>query len=406
MTGTTDRWWPGAVRLRTATQQWWSRERTSLTADHPTLVRRSRWLYLRPAVLLLPMAAVIPGFLGAVIPDGDAGWFRQAGQSMLGPEPFDVFSSSGLQVGPLYLLFIGLLTTAVEAVGLPMLFTVAALQSLGIAWFALVTVRRWGVELGADVPRAQWGVVAPMVFGGLLAESIGNGHPEEVFLGLLLANAALMAQQGRLARPGALIGLATGIKLWGLLGAPILLIGRRPRALVVGGLSILAIVVACYVPFFLLGEVNTFDFAWSSMGAPLAFLAAIAGLTDWQLRIVQGAVTVAVGALVAIRRSGSGLAVVLTIICVRLVLDPLLQTYYSGPFIVVGLMWLWTLKRGPSVPWRVVASLAVPVTIVLPYLILRTPRVMLAHAAFILITVGVLVWERNCRARQPHAVIS
>src|SRR5665648_611306 len=185
-------------------------EWSALGARRPALVRRLRWLRDHPAAVLLPWAGLMAGLLGADNPGGDAQWFRDAGLSMFGPDVFDVFSTPGLQMGPLYLLFVGMLAAAVRVVGLPVLLTVAAVQSMGIAWFALFTARRWAAQLDASPRRAQWGVVAPMVFGGLLAESIGNGHPEEVFLGLLFANAALWAQQGRLARPDQAPPLAPG----------------------------------------------------------------------------------------------------------------------------------------------------------------------------------------------------
>src|SRR5665811_108757 len=116
--------------------------------------------------------AVRPGLLGADNPGGDASWFREAGLSMLGPEVLDVFAAPGVQMGPVYLLFIGVLTTAVDAVGLPVLFTVAAVQAIGIAWFALFTTRRWAVELGAAPLRAQWGVVAPVSYTHLTLPTI------------------------------------------------------------------------------------------------------------------------------------------------------------------------------------------------------------------------------------------
>lgn len=372
----------------------WAQEWEAFAARRPAVVRRLRWLSTHPGVVLLPWAGLMAGLLGADNPGGDAQWFRDAGLSMFGPDVFDVFSTPGLQMGPLYLLFVGMLAAAVRVVGLPVLFTVAAVQSMGIAWFALFTARRWAAELGADLRRAQWGVVAPMVFGGLLAESIGSGHPEEVFLGLLFANAALFAQQGKLARPGVLIGLATGIKLWGLLGAPILLIGRRPRVVVVGALSIVAIAVACYAPFFLLGEVNTFDFTWGTTRTPVSFVTAAWGWSDWALRLVQGAAVALVGCLVAWRRSGTALVVVLMIIATRLVLDPLFLTYYPGPFIVVALLWVWTSPVRMPMPWPVVASAAVPLTVVLPYVLPMMATTIASHAAIVAVVVAVLARER------------
>jgi len=378
----------------------WARDREDFVARHPAAARRLRWLMARPAVVLLPWAGLVAGLLGADNPGGDASWFREAGLSMLGPEVLDVFAAPGVQMGPVYLLFIGVLTTAVDAVGLPVLFTVAAVQAIGIAWFALFTTRRWAVELGAAPLRAQWGVVAPMAFGGLLAESIGNGHPEEIFLGLLFANIALMAQRGAGARVGALVGLATGIKLWGLLAAPVLLVGRAPRTIMWRVVAALAVALAFYLPFFLFGEVNTFSFRWGNTSTPLSMLAHEWGLSDWGMRLIQGGAVAVVGSAVAWRRRGSGLAVVLTIIAVRLVLDPLLMTYYPGPFIAVALIWLWTWPTGVRQVWQVLASLAVPLTIVLPYLTHGPARAWTTQAAYLAVTIAVLWRERREGGRE------
>ena len=170
---------------------------------------------------------------------------------------------------------------------------------------------------------------------------------------------------------GLLVGLAAGLKLWGVLGIPVVLIGRRQRDLWVRGLLAGAVVLLCYVPFFAWGEVNTFTFTWgmSNAGSTLAQLGSWLGASDWTLRVIQGAAAILVGCAVAVRRSGSGLTIIIGVISTRLLLDPLLMSYYPGPLVVLTLLWVWTDPGTRTAGWRFIALAAVPVLVVVPYLI-------------------------------------
>ena len=362
---------PTSAAERAPTLPWLEREKSLLVAEHPAVDRLVRWAWARPAALLLPLAFVVIGSLGAVIPDGDAGWFREAGRGMLGPNFWNVFIQPGLQIGPLYLLALGGAAAAVDAVGLPVLFTLAALQAVLVTWLGLVTARRFANHTGARALSAQWALGLALVLGGLLAESIGNGHPEEIALGLLLANAALDAGRGRRGSVGLLVGLAAGFKLWGILGIPVVLVGRRQRAVWVRGLLAGAVVLLCYAPFFVWGEVNTFRFTWgmSNAGSTLAQLGSWLGASDWTLRVIQGAAAMLVGCAVAVRRSGSGLTIVICVIAARLLLDPLMMSYYPGPLVVLVLLWVWTNPGTCASWWRFAVLAAVPVVVLVPYLI-------------------------------------
>lgn len=366
--------------------QWWARERRALATAPSRPARAARWLWRRPAVALLPPAVLSPGLFGAAIPGGDAAWFREAGLSMLGPEILDVFSSAGLQIGPLYLLLVGLLAGASQAVGLPVLFTVAAVQSGALTAYALHLTGRWASALGANPLRARWGVVAPLVFLGPLAESIGNGHPEELLLGLMLAHFVLAAREHRGGRAGVLLGVAVALKLWAVLGAPLVVVSRRWRTLVLAGLAAVALAAVAYVPFAVLGEMNTFEFTWGAGPAPFGIRVPEAALGGWGFRLVQAAVVVLVVAAVAWYWPGTGLGAAMTLVTVRIVLDPMLQMYYTMPFIVLALIWLWT-SGAVRPPWALGGSALVLVLTVGPYLVPMTPRTAITHLMLVLATV-------------------
>lgn len=373
---------------------WWHRESAALAGHRGPVADVVRVLATRPAAVLLPLAAIGPGLFGAAIPDGDAAWFRDAGRSMLSSEVLDVFADPGLQIGPLYLLVVGLLTVATQALGLPVLFTVAAVQSTALAGYALYLSGAWARELGADPLRARWGVVTPLVVLGPLAESIGNGHPEELLLGLMLGHLVLLVRGGRADAAGLMLGLMVGLKLWGVLAAPVVLLARRWRAVVVAGAWTVVLAAVLYAPFFLWGEVNTFDFSWGRGLAPFGVELSGALLEGWGFRVLQAGLVVLLAALVAWRRPGTGLGVALTVVTVRIVLDPLLQMYYTIPAVVLGLLFAWTApaatRRWAAWSWPLVAC-----AMLVPYLLDRAPRVALTHTALVVLTVAVVRRDRS-----------
>lgn len=370
---------------------WLAKEWARTTAGDGRRARTLRWVAARPAVVLLPPAAIGPGLLGAAIPDGDAGWFREAGLSMLGPGFLDVFSSPGLQIGPLYLLLVGVLAWVCQAVGLPVLFTVAAVQSTGLAAYALHLAGRWARELGRDALRARWGVVAPLVLLGPLAECIGNGHPEEVLLGLLLAHLLLLVRHGRATGAGVVIGLATGLKLWGALAGALVLLARRWRVLVVAGAWAVVLAAVAYLPFVLGGEVATFSFRWGTRLEPFGLSVDLGAFAaGWGFRVVQAALVVAASALVAWRWPGTGVGAALALVTVRIVSDPLLQMYYALPALVLALLWVWTAPGARSAAWRVWSGPVVLVASIGPYLVLDTVRLAVTHVALVVLTVAVV----------------
>lgn len=382
---------PGGAEVRDS-GRWLDRELATLAATRPRAVAAVRRVASRPQRVLIPLALVILGSLGAASPEGDALWFRRAGVSMLGPRVLDVFAEPGLQIGPLYLLALGAATAATSWLPTPvMLFVLAGGQAAAVTWLALVTARHAARHAGVSPLPAQWATGLALVLGGLLGESIGSGHPEEIALGLLLALAALGAAHGRGRAVGGLLGVAIAVKLWGVLGAPVALIGRRPRTVVVAGAVTVLLVVVTYAPFYLGGELNTFEFTWGAgVASPIA-RAVSGGAADWTVRLVQGVVSVVVGGCLALRRTGSPLTVVVGVVGARLLLDPLFLSYYPGPLVVVALVWLWTRQTPGLTRWRLPLTLLVPVGVLMPYLAPWASGPVAGHAVVLLVMLGTTV---------------
>lgn len=358
---------PSFPRERAAA--WLQDELVRLEARRPRLHASLLGVWRRPVLVVVLLTTIIAGSMGAAIPTGDAAWFRRAGTGMLGTGFLDVLSDQGLQIGPVYLVTLGVATRVVTFLHLPLLFTLAAAQAAGLAWFAMWTVRRVAVTTGAPVLAGQWAVGLTLSLGGFLTESIGNGHPEELLLGLLLANAAVSAAAGRYAVAGVLIGLAAGVKQWGVIGAGILLSGRRLRGVVVGGAVLAVTVLAIYLPFMLGGDVRTFDMRWGFRQETLLGRIGIwTGLSDWALRCLQGAVAGAVGAIFAWQRRTSPLVAVIGVVAARLLLDPMRLTYYSGPLVAVVLVWMWASTADVVRRWRLVVTAVLPLVVLAPYL--------------------------------------
>jgi hypothetical protein len=351
---------------------WLHGELDRLGATQPAFVRVLRWTWRHPVLVLVAVNAVLVGTLGAFTPAGDAAWFREAGSGMLGRHFFDVFEVSGLQIGPLYLVALGVLDRAVLWLHLPELFVLAALQSSAIAWFAMWTARRAALAARMPVRPAQWAIGAALVLTGHLALGVASGHPEEILVALVLANGALFAASGRHVVGGVLVGVATGVKQWGLFGGGLVLLGRRPLRASMGAVVALATTAAFYVPFAIWGHIATFEHDW---GIPrdslLAHLGGWVGTSDWDLRVVQGGLAGLTGAALASQRRCSALVPVLGAIAMRLFLDPLRLTYYAGAFVAVLVIWLWSTDQALVRRWRLAVTCLIPVAAAMPYLLHR-----------------------------------
>ena len=175
-------------------------------------------------------------------------------------------------------------------------------------------------------------------------------------LPLIWIVAAADARRGHAYRAGLLVGLCAGLETWGILGVAVLALAPRRREAAIGTVVAGATAAALFLPFLLGGHFHMFSLQWQvHPPAPISLFVAAGTAYGWPLRLAQGMFAVGAGVLAArlLRDSLHGIwAVPLATVCARLLLDPLLLTYYfaalKGPLfvgaaVVASSLWL---KRG------------------------------------------------------------
>ena len=249
---------------------------------------------------------------------GDLVYFVHRGEQLLSRGWAETFSDPMLQSGPLQLVVFGAVRNLV---------LLAFVIELAVAGLLLFVLGRLNV---ADRVRLVVGVLA--VAAGLTQGAFVDGHPAEAVVPLLWVLAGIWARDDRVLAAGALIGCSAGLELWGVLGAPVLLLAPRLRRTVAGALVETAVVVAMLAPFALAGSFRMFDHEWRVATDTLLSLVVEPGTAfGWPLRLVQSVLALAVGAALArtLRRSLHALwAAPLGLVIVRLVLDPLSFGWY------------------------------------------------------------------------------
>jgi hypothetical protein len=249
---------------------------------------------------------------------GDLVFFVHRGEHLLSGGWADTFSDPMLQSGPLQLVVFGAVRN---------LTALAFLIELFVAWLLLYVARRVGAS---DRIRLVVGLLA--VGAGLTHIAFVDGHPAEAIVPLLWVLAGVWAREDRVLAAGALIGLSAGLELWGVLGAPVLLLAPRPRRAFAGAVVAGATVVGMLAPFVLAGSFRMFEYDWSVANGTLLSLFVAAGTHfGWPLRLLQSALALSAGASVALvlRRSVYACWVApLAVALVRLVLDPQAYGWY------------------------------------------------------------------------------
>ncbi|HYY32471.1 MAG TPA: hypothetical protein VE693_02660 [Gaiellaceae bacterium] len=274
---------------------------------------------------LVPLgaAAVVAAF-GTRDP-ADLPYFVDASRTLVSARWADTFADPSLQVGPLQLV---LLRIGAWIGGLSFL---AFAIELGLAALLVFVLGRL-VEGRAHRAAVQTVVGLGAVVLGVTADAYGYGHPAQVAVPLLWVLAGLEARRGRTGRAGVLVGLSAGLEIWGVLGAPVLLLAPSVRK-TLRGLAAQALVTgAVYLPFVLGGEFRMFEHRWKVEGwAPIRIVLAPGSDFPWTLRLAQGAAALAVGIGLALvlRRTIRGVwAVPLAVVAVRLLFDPTLYSWY------------------------------------------------------------------------------
>lgn len=239
----------------------------------------------------------------------DLPYFTQAA----GRLGLDVYADASLQVGPLWL-------AAIRLAGPALPWLVVAGGS------ALVAVTLW--RLAAGSPHRTWlaaGGTTLVLALGLPSFAFTSGHAAQLLVPLLWLNAYLDARQGRGGRAALLVGASAGLETWGVLGVALLL-PLRARA----AAGAVAVAGALYLPFVLAGDFRMAEYRWTvADGTPVSLL--VHGEFPWSFRVAQGALALAVGAVVVLagRRSvAGGVAAAGAVVAVRLLLDPERHGWY------------------------------------------------------------------------------
>lgn len=342
---------------------WWRREVERLS---PRRRRALAWCLEHPAAIVVPAAAIVSAAFTVAYGDGDNAAFLHAGDHMLGRGFLNTFSDSWLQIGPLYLIFLGLLGRLVGpwagAEGTAVLLS--ALMGALLVWLATGTTGRLARHWGRPTLLARWAVGWALALGGTVPLALEWGHPEEPLLGLLLVEVGLLAARRRHAWAGALLGIATGVKLWAATGLGALLVPRRFADVVRAGAAAAAVTAATYLPFVLFGDFRTTQHVWDFGTSSLfGWLAARTGASEWAVRALEGLVVGAGGALVARRRWSSPAVLALFVVTLRLLLDPEPRPYYVCPAVAVALVWAWTSPSRGARRARVVVTVLSPLPV-------------------------------------------
>lgn len=294
------------------------------------LSRAARVLWWAPA---LGASLVLSAEAAAADPQdlNDLPFFQSAARELISADWAQTFADPDLQAGPVFLLLLGL----VELVAGALSQSPTALWSAAIIVGSTAAVMATAREMlsprpGWRVAAAATGVVA--VVTGLSYEAFVSGHPAQIFVPLLWIHAALAAQRGRSFRAGILLGLSAGFEVWGILGAPVLVLSASSRRALLSGATALGVVAALFLPFALAGDFAMFDYEWYVSERTLVGRLLEDGHDfPWTLRLIQGSVALLAGTgVVLVFRSRRGVvwAAPMAIVSLRLIFDPILFSWY------------------------------------------------------------------------------
>lgn len=348
----------------------WALEVATFRVAHPRTHALARWLWVRPDAVVVVAAALLGGLLQNAAQQGDAALFLHSSSRLGTEQRWDAFSSAGLQIGPAYLAalwLVGLLSSALHVSAFALAGT---LQSAAVAWLAVDVLKALDRQAGRSSPLAsRWTIGYCLLVAGFLAEAVLNGHPEELIAALLVLRAAVGCMEGESWQPAVLVALAGTLKLWGLMGAPLLLAPFVPKVAVKRLTVTVLLVAILYFPFFAFGTVTTFDFGWTTApDSVLGLLTGYHGPFTWPLRLLQAG-AVAGSTLVLLLRRVSPSWCVVSLIAVRLVLDPLDQYYYwTALWLVAAIATLTTSRLGSS-GVRISILVLAPSLVLMPYVV-------------------------------------
>lgn len=298
---------------------------------------------------VLVIAAYAANWTSAVGP-AEMALFGPTGAALLDGSWAQVFADPVTQAGPLELWPFGLFQLLdlhgawSWAIAEGLLTALLTATVLAVAFACPV----WSLSR-TGMFRTGLAVAGLLSLTRLLPAAIDVGHPAEVLVPVLWVAAACAARGRRWALVGVLLGLASGFEVWGVLGAPLVLCGSRPRVhrTALAGAGTLAVL---YGPFVATGSFRMFGFAWPVKSHTLvARLWPDLHTFPWGLRLLQAVLVLGIGAgvVLLLRRSPAvvwlaPLALTLT----RLLLDPLMYPYYFlAPRLLLVLALAWAVRH-------------------------------------------------------------
>jgi hypothetical protein len=312
------------------------------------------------AIVLLPVLVVMAMVSTATdAPQPiDYGLFGPAGAELLTGHWSAIFGDPLIQAGPLELLPWGVIQLL--GVSGQVGWTVATTCCSALTAFLAALVLRPTLSPDLRSSALAAGGTLVLSLAGPVAISWNVGHPSEVLVPLLWVVAGRLALRNRPMLAAGLVAASSGFEVWGLLGAPVVLLAADLRLLrpALVGVAVLAVL---WVPFVVAGPFHMFSFAWSVSDRSLIhLLQPSATSAPWSYRLVQGLLALGGGSAVALLLRGAAWgpwAVVVAVVAGRLVLDPVLAAYYWDP-VLVGLVGALALavRRRAVVPAVVVAT--------------------------------------------------
>jgi hypothetical protein len=365
------------------------------------LVTRFRWL-LCGAGALQSCAPVLNSGIQPV----DLLRFSAAGGWIVGGRLDQVYASSWMQAGPLELLASWVLFPFGDqhrreyvTAGLAGQIWLRLIVGAALVAGAMLLVR-YLRSVHDEAPSAPMELLA-----GLTAVLVAvpyqfwlGGHLAQTGIPLTWILGASLAVRGRSRTGGLVLGLSAAWEPWGVLAAGVLLAERRPGRLVQGGITFAAGALVGYLPFLATGHFAMFGLDWAIL--PNTLIGRLfPGTTEfgWPLRLLQGAAAglagAAVGYALGHRRDLIWLGP-LAVLVVRLLLDPLLLSYYWGPFLIAVPIGVGLLHHGCS-PTRVALVTGLAAVLLIRFRSGLDHDLLLLSAALILIAALTVVLRRE-----------
>ena len=287
------------------------------------------------ATILLPVIGVASyGLAGIAENDGVPGEYPQfgpAGASIVTGHWRAVFENPRVQAGPFELLPYGVahvLHIHGDAQWFAFYIVMLWIMTFLLSLVLLLPLGRVTGRMGVLIPLLVLGV---SLIGAFTPTAVVRAHLAEVMVPLLWIVAACLSRDRLFAAAGVAIGLSAGFEVWGVLGAPVILLAASPRIVraAIGAVVALAVI---YLPFVLTGVFRMFAFQWGvRLGTLYRDLWPHLDSFPWTLRLAQALLAICAGCVVAVllRKSMYGVWLApMAILSVRLVFDPLLFFYY------------------------------------------------------------------------------